>query len=206
MDAEGPPLEVLTRRLAECPADFLAEPMLGRAGWVHSDAVGADLLALLGGPRPTAAEAAQLMHGPDGAAQRNRVRARLIVCWLLSDPWFVRARRFAPAARVLLWGMEPSELNASAKLVDAPRYVSDPERREELARLVLSALGLRPKGETRGQAEDLLAAVSSPERARVIEAAKAAQKRLLEVRRAMKDKAAQEAAALAESNASFLKT
>jgi hypothetical protein len=191
MDKQGPPLERLTRRLAECPPDFLAEPRLGGTGRVHADAVGADLLRLLGGPAPSAAEAAALMLGPDGPARRNRVRVKLLACRLLSDDWFASSGRFAPAARAFL----ASGLDATADLVDAALFASDAERREELARLALAALGLRPAGETRAQAEDLLAAVSSVERARVVAAAKAAQARLLEVRRAMKKKAAEEAAA-----------
>ncbi len=39
MDAEGPPLEWLTRRLADCPADFLAEPRMGSARLASIDHV-----------------------------------------------------------------------------------------------------------------------------------------------------------------------
>lgn len=43
MNREGPPIESLTRRLAETPAEFLAEPRLGKSGEVHVAAVIADL-------------------------------------------------------------------------------------------------------------------------------------------------------------------
>jgi hypothetical protein len=44
MKEEGPLLETLTRRLSECPADFLAEPRIGARGRVHVGAVISDLL------------------------------------------------------------------------------------------------------------------------------------------------------------------
>ena len=58
MNNEGPPLQSLTRRLADCPAEMLAEPRIGAAGAVHVAAVVADLLSDLGGRPPTPAEAA----------------------------------------------------------------------------------------------------------------------------------------------------
>mgnify|MGYP000981139239 CR=1 FL=1 len=48
MEREGPKLEALTHRLAETPADFLAEPRVGKTGTVNVAAVVHDLLALLG--------------------------------------------------------------------------------------------------------------------------------------------------------------
>src|SRR3990172_11681371 len=49
MTREGPAIVSLVRRLAECPADFLAEPRIGSAGQVHVDAVVSDLARDLGG-------------------------------------------------------------------------------------------------------------------------------------------------------------
>ncbi len=48
MNREGPPLEALTRRLAECPSEFLALPRVGETGLIHVDAVVSDLLRELG--------------------------------------------------------------------------------------------------------------------------------------------------------------
>jgi len=53
---------------------------------------------------------------------------------------------------------------------------------------------VRPAGETAAQAQDRLAAVSSGERLRVIEAARLAEERAREIREALARKAAQEAA------------
>jgi hypothetical protein len=73
--------------------------------------------------------------------------------------------------------------------------VSDPERREELVRLCLAALGLRPAGETEVQAQDRLTASSSVERERVVRATKTQLQHARQVREAMRRKAAEEAAA-----------
>ena len=77
----------------------------------------------------------------------------------------------------------------------APQLVSDPDRREELARLCLRALGLLPAGETAAQAQDRLTTLSTAERQRVIREAREAERRAQKIREAMVKKAAEEAAA-----------
>ncbi len=192
MQREGPPLETLTRRLAETPGDFLAEPWTGdhAAGTVHVPAVVHDLLTRLGGPPPPPPAG-----GPDALAldesQRDRPRLALtlLLCWLLDDDWFHRTRP-APADLLPLLGEQAAELSR----VPAARFVTNPDRREELARLTLARLGARPAGETAAQAQDRLTALSSVERARVLRAARAAEERARAVREALAAKAAQESA------------
>lgn len=191
MTREGPLLETLTRRLAETPPDFLAEPRLGVAGGVHVDAVAADLLYELGGRLPER-QALAAFRGADPRRHRNRLRLILIACWLLHDPWF-RARGLAAAAQRLL----ERGLDELAEAVPAERCVADADRREETARLVLDVLGLRPAGETEAQARDRLTTLSSTERRRVIAAARAAEERAREIREAMARQAAYDAQAKA---------
>jgi hypothetical protein len=210
MKNEGPLLETLTRRLAECPAEFLYEPRLGKEGTVRVAAVVADLLCSLGAPDLQgatlgAAVEAQGVPGPargaagkrpdaaspDPAQHRNRLQMVLIGAWLLHDPWFRSGGQLAPAAYRFL----AQDLAELAGLVNAGRLVSDPDRREELARLCLKTLGLRPAGETPAQAQDRLQTLSTLERQRVIREAQAAEVRMREIREAMKKKAAEEAAA-----------
>jgi hypothetical protein len=172
VDAEGPLLEHLTRRLAECPPDFLAEPRFGTKGSVHVAAVVSDLLRDLGGNALRAGEAA-VFDGVERRDRRNWQRTVLVACWLLHDDWFLAPKRFAGLAHVFLaWGL--AEL---AGAVPAPHLVADPDRREELVRLGLKALGLRPAGETVAQAEDRLTTLDSVERQRVVRAALAAEQR-----------------------------
>jgi len=185
----GPQLEVLTRRLAECPPDFLAEPRRGGAGVVQVAAVVADLLADWSAPALTPAQAAAFQAAAS-QAKVNWLRLVLLACWLWHDPWFVRR---APSAQAALTCLS-KDLAGLAKLVPAPQCVLDPDRREELARLCLKGLGLHPEGETPAQAQDRLNALDSVERQRVIEAARSAEARSRAVREAMAAKAAQEAA------------
>jgi hypothetical protein len=184
---EGPLLEALTRRLAETPEDFLAEPRLGGKGVVHVAAVVGDLCRLLG-HAPVVGELAPFA-GKDARRDRNRLAVVLITSWLLADRWFVEARPDGAALLALLTeGAE--ELAASP----AASFVTDPERREELARTALARLDLRPAGETPAQAQDRLTTLSAVERARVVKAARAAEQRARAIREALARKAAEESA------------
>jgi hypothetical protein len=190
METEGPPLEALTRRLAECPAEFLAEPRIGAAGQVQVAAVVADLLRDLGGPLPSPAQAA-VFQPRQARGSRNWLQLVLIACWLLHDPWLREQARYGPAAADFLTG----GLTQLASLAQAQTFISDADRREELARLALRDLGLRPAGESVAQAQDRLATLNTAERNRVMAAARQAEERARKVREAMAKKAAEEAAA-----------
>jgi hypothetical protein len=179
----------LTRRLAECPADFLAEPRLGKTGVVHVDAVVSDLLVSLGGA-PLSKDEATLFQKTDAKKHRNHYALVLIACWLLHDDAFRVRTDVADSARLFLL----AGLDDLAGLIKANQCVTDPDRREELARLCLHTLGLRPAGETDAQARDRLTTLNTAERQRVIAATRAAEKRAQEIREAMARKAAEEAA------------
>jgi len=90
-------------------------------------------------------------------------------------------------------------LEPLAALIDAERFVADPERREELVRLLLSRLDLRPAGESEYQAADRLKSLDSVERDRLIRDAKAREERekAKRLRQKMASRQAREAAAKA---------
>ncbi|MBL9210203.1 MAG: hypothetical protein JNL92_07025 [Opitutaceae bacterium] len=188
MQREGPPLEALLRRLAETPEDFLAEPRFGASGVIEVRAVVADLLRL-GGHRPEPAPLAAFA-GEDARRDRNRLASVLIATWLLADEWFLAAK--FPARELL--SILQDDLRDLAGLVAARKFVTEAERREELARLVLARLGARPAGETPAQAQDRLTTLSSVERARVLRVSQAAAQRAREIREALARKAAEESA------------
>ena len=190
MSTEGPLLESLTHRLAACPADFLAEPRIGATGVVEVAAVVNDLVHDLGGPPLTRAQVA-VFQPKDARQHRNWLGLVLIAAWLLHDPWFRQPRGYGRAAVDFL----TSGLHHVASLAQSPRFVSDPDRREELARLALQHLGLRPAGETEAQAADRLSTLDTVERDRVQRAARQAEERAQAIRDAMAKKAAEEAAA-----------
>jgi hypothetical protein len=189
MSSEGPSLQELTHRLSECPSDFLAEPIIGSTGVIDSAAVVSDLSRALGGTLLGARELAKFQH--KNKSDRNRIRIALVASWLLYGPWFRAEKKHAKAAVAFL----SDGLDDLAPLVEAPLFVSDADRREELVRLALGALDLRPAGESEAQAADRLTTLSSAERSRVIRETRAAQERVREIREAMKKKAAEEAAA-----------
>jgi len=179
--AQGPPLQSLTHRLAECPPEFLEEP-----GKVDVAAVISDLSGLLGGAMLTGEQLA-----PFRTNSKSSLRVALIASWLLADDWFRAQNVAGPAIQFLAGGLADI-----AAIVDAPRFVADPDRREELARLCLDVLGFVPEGESEAKAADRLNTLSSVERSRVIHETRVAQERVRQIREAMKKKAAEEAAAM----------
>lgn len=187
MDREGPLLETLIRRIAETPEEFLAEPYAGGVGRVHTAAVVSDLLGMLGHDARVGDLAP--FAGND-RRERNRLGLTLVLAWLFADEWFVRTPPDMPALLTVL-GTTAGEL---AEYVAAPKLVADPDRREELARVALARIGLRPAGETIAQAQDRLMTLSSAERQRVMRASRAAEERARGIREALARKAAQESA------------
>jgi hypothetical protein len=192
MKREGPPLETLTRLLAECPPEFLALPRVGETGTIHVDAVVSDLLRELGGAA-LSPEAARQVQSRNRKADRARLSVVLLAGWLLHAEWFHSQPGLAePVLELLREGL--TEL---ASTTAAGQFVADPDRREELARVCLSELGLRPAGETMALAQDRLATLNAAERQRVVKAARQAEERAQKIRAAMKRQAEQEANAKA---------
>jgi hypothetical protein len=196
---EGPLLEQLTRRLAETPPEMLAEPAMADKPGVEVGAVAGDVLRGLG-LNPDGWLVALHPESNDKVV-RNLLRVTLVACWLLADPWF---RGKADGARAQEWLRDG--LAEIAGLAAADAFVKDDDRREELARLALRALGFTPRGETEVQAQDRLESISSVSRKRVIAASRRAQaiarmqrareeERARKVREEMQRKAAEAAAA-----------
>lgn len=177
----GPPLERVMRRLAETPDDFLAEPRIGQTGDVVTAALVGDLFHALG-------------HAPAGAPpippDRNRLQLTAVAVWLLADDWVVAASPDRATLATLL-GERIGDLAASGRV---DQFVDDVDRREELARTLLAALGLVPAGESEAQAADRLSAVSVVERRRLLRASQEAEERARAVREALIRKAAEESA------------
>lgn len=191
--ATGPPIEALTRRLIDAPRDILAEPLGAPGGRVEVAAVVSDLVRLHGGSGFDTVGAAPFRVPPAAdTASFNWLRCVLIASWVLADPSLVAVGRPDAVATFLASGLQ--ELAAT---VSSATLVSDPDRREELARRCVQALGLLPHGETEAQAVDRLNTLDSAERARVLAATLEAERRAAEVRQAMHAQAAAEAAAKA---------
>lgn len=188
MKTPGPALEVLTHRLADMPAEFLAEPRIGDTGTVSVVALVFDLLVRLG--VQAQADALQPFAGTTLKADRNRLALVMVTVWLMADDWFT-SQAFKQGDLIAVLG---ASLNELASATPAHQFVQEPDRREELVRHVLAQLGYRPAGESERQATDRLSSVSGAQRKRLLEASRKAEQRAREIRAALAKKEAEESA------------
>jgi hypothetical protein len=188
MQRQGPALEHLLQRISSTPPDFMAEPRIAERGEVQVLAVVRDLLASKG-RRVDVAEL-QFLVGGDARRSRNHLSIVLLLSWLLADDALQIGPQQVSAALELL----REDAEQLAAYTNAAGLFGDAERREELARLTLSRLGLRPAGESELQAQDRFTSISSLERARILRASQQAEQRARAIREVLARKAADEAA------------
>ncbi len=185
MTGDAPYLESLTRRLAECPSEFLLDPAQVNVGAVVYDTM-ADL-----GFAPDAAMLKEFTNPLLGAkTELNRLQLIMVACWLLHHEWFLNSQGHGSLAFGFLRG-----LGEMASLMPAQEYILDEDRREEFVRTCLYALKVVPAGESEAQAIDRLTTLSSIERQRVLKDSHASSERARAIREAMARKASEEAAA-----------
>lgn len=189
-----PPLAEFLRWMREMPVAFQEEPEGLPKGRLQVAAVVADLFETLQGERPDAGFLGCFRPSGDQARERNRLRWVLVACHLLWHPAFRAATgEDRVAAGAALRKLFVQELAALASVAPADGLYHEDERREELVRRALGALGLRFPGETEREARDRLAQVDSIERRRLmIEVARRQKK--LRIEEALRRKAAEEAA------------
>ncbi len=154
----------LTARLAEAPAVFLApvDPVAPAA--VRVGAVVADLFRARANRALGAAEMKSFVYQP---ASRSHLELVLVAAWLLHDECF----RDLDAKALL--ALLAERLRPLSALVVARAFVEDPERREELTRVSLKALGIAPAGESAAVADDRLATLDSVRRDELLRDARA---------------------------------
>lgn len=182
----NPSVDELTHHLAECPEDFLATPTGSSDAGIHVDAVVYDTMLLLGGTTT----ARSLRNFLPSEHRNSALRITLVTTWLLSHPWFVD-KGLADLAFDVLTKLPPE----IAPLLKPERLVTDPDRREELVRLVLRGLKVVPLGETATHAADRLKSISSVERKRLLSETRAQVEHARLLRKAMGETQAREAAA-----------
>ncbi len=183
-------VERLCARIAALPPVLAAAVAKPSAAEVDVEAVIADLFRDRA-TRPLAPdELAALVPrrgGPDAKAASVHRALVLVASWLLYEPAF----RGADAARLAaLLGARLGELS---KLVALRAFVEDADRREELVRVCLDALGLAPDGERPADAEDRLATLDSARRTRLMREAKAREAEREKRRRELEELRRQEA-------------
>lgn len=190
MNDDGPLLESLTHRLAECPPEFLLAPRT-RSGDGEVDVAAIVFDHFRAMSVPLLANALPPLTHDGSKAAANRLRLIAVATWLLDDEWFL-AR---PALAHPMWSLLAKELNDLATVVKAEHVVNDPDRREELVRVCLKYLGLHPSGETESQARDRLTMLDSAERLKVVRQTRDAEARARKIREQMAAEAARAAAA-----------
>jgi len=177
---KGPSIEELSRHLAECPPSFLAEPIQPNGtGQTQVSAVVSDLLILMSGHRLSEREAKTFEYSSSKKVrtERNRLRTLLVASWLGYHPKLRRAMDPQDFQTFLRDG-----LDQIASLVQADSFVNDPDRREEITRLLLLGTALLPEGETEQEAQDRFDALSTVKRNEVLQASRAAEERARKLR------------------------
>ncbi len=169
-------VERLCRRLAETPAAFLRPVVAGKKGdMVHVQAVIADFFRVRSTRSPTLSELEVFQRPTDRNKKSKRRKARhlqlsLITSWLLADEVFGRL----PDTRLL--ELFHNGLKDLSGLVMPRAFLEDADRREELVRVCLRKFKIRPKGETRVDADDRLETLDSVRRDRLMRRARAREK------------------------------
>lgn len=184
MNEEGPQLVALMHRLSECPEDFVS--LSDRAdGAACTVALTQDFFRRFGDIDPIRDDTHVLdewmMLGGKSIPQ-SYFGLLGVTLWLFYDPWFDGKSQFAKPIWDLIQG---EKLRALSPLLKATQVVADPDRREELVRICLNGLSLRPQGESVAQASDRLMSLDSVERERILRETAAAEKRAREIREAM---------------------
>ena len=184
----------LLRWTAEMPAEFQSEHAGWPGGTVRVRAVVADVHE--GVTRvPAAADLRAAMDASDTSRkERNRLRWLLAAAHVL---WHPALRTAGPSAAPGLRRLLLQELPAVAAVSPVESLAQEEDRREELIRLVLRAVGALVEGESAAESEDRLRQVESVERHRVLAESAERERRSRSVREAMAKKAAEEAAAKA---------
>jgi hypothetical protein len=169
----------LTRRLADTPKEFTDDATV-------LTAVAGDVLLRAAGT----VDPRWLPRLDEYAGNRKAVA--LLACWVVADDRLLAA---SPDPVRGIKRLLAETVPALHEVVRAKALTADPDRREELARLALRDLQVRPEGENEAEAVDRLSTVDSVRRAEVLRAAREAEARAAAVRKAMEEQRAKEAAA-----------
>ncbi|MCH8498681.1 MAG: hypothetical protein LAT63_09395 [Marinobacter sp.] len=176
-DQSAPAMVTLHRRLLAAPLPLLQGPL-------EITALAHDLIFQF-----DSAFNASLLTRFDQLTKSQASLAGLLI-WLLADTTFSRVRLSASDLAQAIGTVSIRD----DQQIDLAGILADEDLREELIRLLLSALCLCPEGETAAQAEDRLLMVSAAERDRVLAASRAAEQRAAAIREALAEQRAREAA------------
>jgi hypothetical protein len=164
-------VERLCARLAATPALFFAATEATTPGAVHLEAVVADLFRDRA-TRPLARRERARLVVDVSENERERMAHKRHRALVLIASWLLHDDVFAGSDGGRLVELLAVRLRALAQVVMPRSFVDDVDRREELVRVVLHALGIAPAGETKVDADDRLASLDSLRRAELLRQAK----------------------------------
>ncbi len=162
----------------------------GKEGSIDVSAVIADLSFDMAGTFPDDQTLAEFRCGKS-ANNRNRLGITLVLCHLLHDEFFLHKEGLSGLVLDLF---RSEKLKRLASVSEYGEFVTDTDKREELARLALDSLGFVPEGESEKLAADRLATLDSVERERILELTRKAQEKARRLREEMARREAEEAA------------
>jgi hypothetical protein len=120
----------------------------------------------------------------------NHWRSIHISLWLLSHRNFINSALIEDK----LYNFWFEELSEASLYVKFKEWISDDERAEEMVRLLLHCCKIIPDGENQDEAADKLSSLSSADRQKVLKQSYEAHERIMNIKRAMAEKKAREAA------------
>ena len=185
MESTALSVPLLMRRLAECPPDLLEADL--KKDFVPL-AVIQDVFFHLGG----GALSADMRKSIDNQIKHSaeELRFGLLMGFLLMDPVFKDRKDCLSGVEALL----RTGLMSLGSVAKARDFVASTERREELGRLLIAAVGLLPQGESKAEAKSRWESLDTVRRLELMHQAAAMRKRQEELRKAKERKAAEEAA------------
>ena len=199
MKKNGPSIESMIDHLAAIPSEFMRGRSALESGKRPSlPALINDLLLDCGGS-PAGDDEMAKIHQPVSDKQAGELDKRVnyhqllaIVCYILSDDFFISKKTEAELVKKFLFSFELKNLSDAVDSAD--EFVNDADRREEICRMSLRALNFLPFGETEKNAEDRLRTLDSVERKKILTKTLEAQMRAKQIREAMMRRDAEEAA------------
>jgi hypothetical protein len=174
-----PPIADFLRWLSEMPEAFREEPAGFTKGRVPVRAVISDLTETLSGASATEEFLQAFDPESDSAKERNRF------AWVLAGShllWHPSLRGAKPSAEQLRQFFL-QEIPQLAAVVSIDAFFTEEERREELLRRALRAIGQSLPGESEKVAEDRLSQVDSVEKRKLLLAAVEKEKKAEEERK-----------------------
>lgn len=201
MKNPGPPLEAMMDRLTAIPEEFFkyAENPRSSESGIYLPALVNDMLQDNGGAPVSDDEILQHLtvyadkKYPDRSGKNPNYPGLLsILCYIFEDVFFTGKKNGAELIRQFLLSQELIELSNSVESAD--EFITDPDRREEICRRTLDALNYCPQGENEKDSADRLLTLDSVERKKILAKTNEAQFRAKQLREAMMQKEAEEAA------------